>query len=79
MWEYHYGFGWWFVFGGVMMLLFWAGIIAAVVLLIRTLFGRGRESPSRGRETPLEIAARRLASGEITEDEYNRIKSTLER
>ncbi len=34
--------------------------------------------PPAGRETPLEILARRFASGEITADEYQRARDLLE-
>jgi hypothetical protein len=31
MWRWHEGMGWWMVFGGVWMVLLWAGIIALIV------------------------------------------------
>jgi uncharacterized membrane protein len=35
-------------------------------------------APPPGRETPLEILARRFASGEITAEEYQRARDLLE-
>ncbi|HKI82885.1 MAG TPA: SHOCT domain-containing protein [Candidatus Krumholzibacteria bacterium] len=79
MWYWHsadMGWGWWIV-GPLMMLLFWGGVIW---LLFALFSGRRRDSDvSRGSrfENPREIAKRRLASGEITEAEYDRIISKL--
>lgn len=42
-------------------------------------FGSYRLGRSVDREDPLVIAGRRLARGEITPDEYERIKITLEK
>jgi len=36
------GFGWgWMIFGSLMMLLFWGGLIALVVLAVRAFTGAG--------------------------------------
>ena len=74
MWAWHagdMGWGWWFV-GPLMMLAFWG----AVIWLVYALFAGNRRD--RGRpESPCEIAARRLASGEIDESEYDRIVAKL--
>ena len=56
----------------VMMVIFWGGVIALVVWGVRQ-FTRDRE---RGR-SPLDIARERLASGEITKEEFDRIRSDL--
>ena len=37
----------------------------------------GRGSQTRGGETPLDIAKRRYAQGEITKEQYEEIKRTL--
>ncbi len=75
MWWNMHGWwgGWWGVFGFLWMLLFWGGII------LLTVWGINRLSRNRiGKdETPLEIAQRRYARGEITRDEFESIKATL--
>ncbi|HLF04114.1 MAG TPA: SHOCT domain-containing protein [Dehalococcoidia bacterium] len=76
-WDMHpgagwWGGGWWGIFGLLWMLLFWGGIIALVVWGINKLTRAG----GRG-ETPLEIAQRRYARGEISREEFETIKSTL--
>lgn len=54
--------------------IFWALVIAALVFLAWARPGqRGR------RESPHEVLQRRLASGEITPDEYEKRKALLDR
>ncbi len=63
--------GWWVVMV-VMMLLFWGAIIALVVWGIRQFTGDRRRDRSA-----LDIAKERLAGGEITKEEFDRIRSDL--
>jgi putative membrane protein len=72
---YHDMDGWWMIWGGLMMLLFWGGLVALVVWVVRSLTGQDHG----GRETPLEIARRRYAAGEITPQEYERLTQDLTR
>jgi putative membrane protein len=60
------------VFGFFWMLLFWGGIIALAVWGINKLTRGGGKD-----DTPLEIAQRRYARGEISREEFEAIKSTL--
>jgi uncharacterized membrane protein len=65
-----------------------AVVIAVIVLAIhattRTAYPAGAPpmqmgaAPPPARETPLEILARRFASGEITAEEYQRARDLLE-
>ena len=74
MWGFHEGMGWWMVFGGLGMLVFWATVIGLVV------WGINRTSRPDDRDhidSPVEIAKRRLARGEITRDEYEELSKTL--
>lgn len=61
--------------GVVMMLVFWALIVAGIVVLAGWL--RRREFPGQ-RETPLDILKKRYALGEIGKDEFDRMKRDLE-
>jgi putative membrane protein len=81
MWGEQDGMGWWMVFGGIAWLLL-IGLIAYVALVVASRFavaGDRRESRQRSaaRELPIEIARRRYAAGEISREEYQRIRDDL--
>lgn len=77
----HWNDGWSWVWMGLMMMLFWGGLIALVMMLFRAGRFGGREGES---DTPawapdaVEILRARFARGEITEDEYRRSLSILD-
>lgn len=56
--------------------LFWIGLIAVIVF-----YGWGRPSEKRRqpRETPRDVLQRRLASGEITPEQYEERRTLLDR
>jgi len=66
-----WGGGWWIAMV-FMMVIFWAAVIALAVWAVRSFAG-SRED----RKTPLDIARERLARGEISEEEFERIKRQL--
>jgi uncharacterized membrane protein len=73
MWGYHWGVGWgWALVGWAMMLAFWG----AIAWLLWTAISRGQR-PGSGDDDARSIADRRLASGQITHDEHERIVSRL--
>jgi putative membrane protein len=53
-------------------LIIWIAIIAAGVIFLKSIL---HNRPQR--ETPLQILRKRLAKGEISEDEFHRFKETL--
>ncbi|MBE0431871.1 SHOCT domain-containing protein [candidate division WOR-3 bacterium] len=62
-------------YGGVLMWLILLVLIGVVVYFVV----RSNKWPRRGgEETPLEILKKRYARGEITKDEYDRMKKDLE-
>ena len=63
--------GWWIIMP-IMMVLFWGGVIALVVWVVRQ-FGGNRAS----NHSPLDIARERLARGEISKDEFEGIRGDL--
>ena len=67
------GWGWAFMVLGTV--LFWAIVIAGIVLLVR----RGRRGNSWGssRPSPEELLAQRFARGEIDEAEYRQRLAVL--
>lgn len=81
--ERPYGWGWemhpmmWGAWGFgmmLMMIVFWALVITAVVLGIRWLLGQGKESRS---DSALEILRQRYARGEINKEEFEMKKRDL--
>ena len=64
MWGFHEGMGWWWVLGGMWMLAFWAIIIGLVVWGVKQFTGGGEANRTPG-DTPLEIAQKRLARGDL--------------
>lgn len=73
MWAANAGMGWWMIFGGVFWLLF----IGALVYLFSSVVDRATGTPVGRSQTPIEVAQRRLAAGELSHEEYERIRETL--
>lgn len=83
MWFGHMGnIGWGgMLLGGLVMLIFWGGLIAIAVVAIRAVLDSSREKrdlTSGVEEDPLKIAKRRYASGDISRDEFLEVKRDLE-
>lgn len=69
-----YGFGpGAMLLGGLMTLLFWGGLVILVVWAVRQFAG-GRSAAG----DPRAILRRRLAAGEITQDQYEQARRTLQ-
>jgi putative membrane protein len=58
----------------IMMILFWALIVVAVVIGIRWLVGHGKEARS---DSAMEILRQRYAHGEINKEEFDAKKRDL--
>ena len=72
-----YGMGMGIV-GGLFMLLFWGLIIVGSVLLVRWLWDQTHHGSGSGAaEAPMDILKRRYARGEITKEDYDRMKQDL--
>jgi putative membrane protein len=70
-----YGFGpGAMLLSGLTMLLFWGGLIVLVVWAVRQFSGGGRPAS----EDPRAILKRRLAAGEITQEQYEQARRALE-
>ncbi|WP_417809725.1 SHOCT domain-containing protein [Thioclava sp.] len=63
------------MFGGLMMVVFWGLIIGLIVLVVRGFSGR---SDGAAGQSALDILKERYARGEIDEEEYERRKAKLE-
>ncbi len=77
------GYGWWmWIAGGLMMLLFWAVVIALAFFAIRAVIRSGGRSSGTTQsinrnQAPLDILKERYARGEITREEYMNMRSDL--
>ncbi len=76
MWWYHNGDAhWgWIVFGAIWMVVFWGAIIWLAVWGVRRLSG-GETRPHR---PPLDIARERYARGELTKEQFEELRRTLQ-
>lgn len=65
--------GWLWVVNALVTIVFWGGLIALGVWLFRRVTGER----VRGEDSAEEILKRRLAAGEITSEEFERLRKTL--
>ncbi|MGE5281065.1 MAG: SHOCT domain-containing protein [Chloroflexota bacterium] len=75
-WSNHmgdWGAGWWILMA-FMMVVFWGLVIVGVVWLVRSLIDSARGPRRAG---ALEVLDHRLASGEITPEEYRERRAML--
>ncbi len=61
--------------GLLFMVLFWASVIAGVIYLVRWLMGQGLASRP---ESSLAILKKRYARGEISKQEFEEMKWTVQ-
>ena len=74
MWFWGSGYSWGMTLVGiVMMLIFWGGALALVLLVVRGIAG-----PQTGQhDAALDMLRRRLAAGEITPEEFERVRQLV--
>ena len=72
MWPYYGGDGWSWLWGAGMMVLFLIGVIFLGFWAIRSLSG-----PRDKSDTAMELLRRRLASGEISPEDFEKTKKAL--
>lgn len=71
MFWYDHNMGWWGYAGmAIGMVLFWALLIAGIVVLIRFIAGDRQSTSPTPAPSPEQILADRFARGEISETEY---------
>jgi putative membrane protein len=75
------GFGMGFGLVGLLLMgLFWAGLIAVAVWVVRSVFPSGQHGPTPPVETgenARDILDRRYARGEITREQYDLMKHEI--
>jgi putative membrane protein len=70
--EHMWGWGGWWILTLVIMVLFWAAVIALAVWVVSHFTGSRVQSKSA-----LDIAKERLAKGEISHEEFDQLKQKL--
>ena len=73
MWGANEGMGWWMLFGGIWMVIFWGAIIWLIVWGVSQVGGGHRHDE----ESPLEVARRRYARGELTREQFEQLRRDL--
>jgi putative membrane protein len=71
MWTYYDGSSWLWMLP--MMLLFWGGVVALVIWSIRSFTG-----PRSTVDPAIDTLRRRLAAGEISQEEFDKTKRILQ-
>ena len=61
--------------GGIFMWLFWILLIGVIIYVLVNV---SKRQGSETKETPLDILKKRYARGEISKEEYERMKQDLE-
>jgi putative membrane protein len=77
-WNNHmgnWGAGWWILMAA-MMVVFWGLVILGVVWVVRSL-GTGHHHHTQTAGSAVEVLDRRLASGEISPEEYRERRDAL--
>ena len=66
--------GWWMGLGWLWILLFWGGIIALIVWIVKKVTARGETTT---KHNPVDVAKERYARGVINREEFEQIKKDL--
>ncbi len=70
-----YGWGWGMGFGGILMIVFWILFILGIVYLVKSIAGSKKGAARE--ETALEILKKRYAKGELSKEDFERMKEDL--
>ncbi len=74
----HWGeYGWGMGFGWLFMIIFWLLAAVGIVSIVRMISEKSR--PSEKNETSLDILKKRYAKGEISREDFEKMKSDLKK
>ena len=74
MWDFGGSMGMWMGFGWIFALLFWGALLGVIIWAV-VRFTRGTTGGKSNKA--LDIAAERYARGDISREEFERIKKDL--
>jgi putative membrane protein len=74
-WDYGWGMG--FGFGWIAMIIFWAFLLLGIVYLVKMIAGGSKKDDKE--KTAIDILKMRYAKGEISKEEFEKIKDDLTR
>lgn len=78
-WEPHgFGAGAFFLIPLFMMIAFWVAVIIGLVFFVKWIVASGKKHGTKPEETALDILKKRYAKGEISKDEFERIKQDIQ-
>ncbi len=72
-WDYGWGMG--FGFGWLFMIVFWVLLILGIVYIVKLIAGGTKKGEKE--ETAIDILKKRYAKGEISKEEFEKIKNDL--
>lgn len=75
-WMMNWGFGLWWLMPFV-MIAFWIVVIVGIISLIRWLARSERGREIKSEETALDILRKRYAKGEISKEDFERMKKDI--
>ena len=75
-WMMNWGFGLWWLMPFV-MIAFWIVVIVGIISLIRWLARSDRGREIKSEETALDILKKRYAKGEISKEDFERMKKDI--
>ena len=72
-----FGVGSCFVIPLLLMIAFWVAVIAGIVYFVRWVIATGKRHEIKPEETALDILKKRYAKGEISREEFERMKEDI--
>lgn len=76
MWDGTHDMGWWMALWMVLGGVVWVVLAALLASIITGGWGR-RDHRQPGQESPLDVARRRYAAGDLTTEEFETIRRNL--
>ncbi len=73
-----FGAGTFFLILILLMIAFWTAVIAGLVYFVKWIIGAGERHEIKSEEAALDILKKRYAKGEISKEEFERIKQDIQ-